>query len=292
VIRDCATPVVLTNVTLWQSPLLVENSDVEAFNSILWMWTSPGDPISGDIGRFAASYCDINGGWPGTANIDADPLIASNRDARLRPDSPCVDMGSALAPELPGTDIDGQPRELPGRPGAPGRVDIGADEMRFEHAALFGSLGVPYYGLLPMLLVNGTDGGPGRVVDLPSGELRIEMREPVDGPTAPFVVYAWLGVPTIDTVREQPRGLGFTAFPTPLDGTAGARPVAIFNNLGYTDRLGEPTRPSEPAPSVLIDRKLYLPLGTTFTLQGFVSYEFSNADVPASVTNGVTVVIR
>jgi len=41
---------------------------------------------------FEVRYSDVEGGWPGTGNIDADPLFA-DAEFRLCPDSPCVDAG-------------------------------------------------------------------------------------------------------------------------------------------------------------------------------------------------------
>ncbi len=52
------------------------------------------------------SYCDIQGGWPGEGNIDADPLFTDiiNGDFHLLAGSPCIDAGDpgsefALEPE-------------------------------------------------------------------------------------------------------------------------------------------------------------------------------------------------
>lgn len=66
-----------------------------ALNNILWgnrttvsMWNS---------GTLAAAYCDLgNTNWPGTGNINADPLFldAAARDYRLSAGSPCIGTGS------------------------------------------------------------------------------------------------------------------------------------------------------------------------------------------------------
>jgi hypothetical protein len=66
-----------------------------AYNNILWdnritisLWNS---------GTLAAAYCDLgNTNWPGTGNIDANPLFRdpAARDYRLLPGSPCIGTGS------------------------------------------------------------------------------------------------------------------------------------------------------------------------------------------------------
>jgi parallel beta-helix repeat protein len=57
-------------------------------------------------------------------NIDNDPLLVNPEqgDYHLLADSPCIDKGTANAPELPATDFEGDPRIIGIAP------DIGADE--------------------------------------------------------------------------------------------------------------------------------------------------------------------
>ena len=56
------------------------------------------------------TYSDVQGGWTGTSNIDADPMFA-DADGRLSPDSPCIDAGNdAAVPSGVTTDLDGNPR--------------------------------------------------------------------------------------------------------------------------------------------------------------------------------------
>jgi len=75
-------------------------------NCILW-GDSP-DEISGG-GSFTAtvSYCDVQGGYPGVGNIDADPDFrdAAGGDFRLILGSPCIDQANTSA--APDHDIDG-----------------------------------------------------------------------------------------------------------------------------------------------------------------------------------------
>ena len=117
------------------SPVLV--------NSILWANSSP------DRAQISSSadvtYTDIQGGWPGTGNINSHPLCVrmpsagpdgvwgtqddDYGDLRLQASSPCVDAGdnSAVPSEIV-TDFDGNPRIWDGNGDGQSRVDMGAYE--------------------------------------------------------------------------------------------------------------------------------------------------------------------
>ena len=62
-------------------------------NCILW---NPGDEIYGYDSHPTVSYCCIQGGYSGTGNINADPLLvkSSRGDYYLQDDSPCIDAGT------------------------------------------------------------------------------------------------------------------------------------------------------------------------------------------------------
>jgi hypothetical protein len=108
-------------------------------NTIIWNNTAPiGHQIYGITSTLVA-YCDVEGGWPGSTNINADPLFVDplNDDYHLTYASPCIDTGSNSAPLLPDVDFDGDPRIFPGNEtglylvGSPPQeavVDMGADE--------------------------------------------------------------------------------------------------------------------------------------------------------------------
>jgi len=92
-------------------------------NTILWNNQAPnGAQISGN--NVVVTSCNVEGGWPGTGNIDADPLFvdAAGGDFHIPFTSPCKDGGDDLAPWLPATDPDGNARVF----GA--AADMGADE--------------------------------------------------------------------------------------------------------------------------------------------------------------------
>ncbi len=81
--------------------------------------------LPGYTGLFTmvATYSDIQGGWPGMGNIDADPLFAGAGDYHLQSGSPAVDV--VPAGMAPATDIEGTSRPYP----AGGLADIGAFEL-------------------------------------------------------------------------------------------------------------------------------------------------------------------
>ena len=107
-------------------------------NSILW-GNSPQQVFGpGDV---TVTYSDIQGGWPGIGNIDADPLFVqpAGDDLRLDFGSPCIDAGDNDAvPNGITTDLDGNPRfqddpdvKDTGN-GTPPIVDMGAYEGGHE----------------------------------------------------------------------------------------------------------------------------------------------------------------
>jgi predicted outer membrane repeat protein/parallel beta-helix repeat protein len=102
-------------------------------NSILWGDSPDEISCNSDI---SVTYSDIQDGYTGEGNINADPVFvdATNGDLHLLKDSPCIDAGNNLAPTLPATDIDGDDRKMDDPAvddtgnGTPPIVDMGADE--------------------------------------------------------------------------------------------------------------------------------------------------------------------
>ena len=91
---------------------------------------------------FVASYCNIQGGWPGDGNISLDPLFVDadgpdddpntweDNDYHLSASSPCIDAGDPdFVAADDETDIDGQYRIWDGNGDGIWRVDMGADEF-------------------------------------------------------------------------------------------------------------------------------------------------------------------
>jgi hypothetical protein len=75
-------------------------------------------------------YSDIEGGFYGAGNIDADPqfMAPDLYDYHLRLGSPCVDSG--FNDWAPNHDLDGDPRPLDGNGDGLATADMGADELR------------------------------------------------------------------------------------------------------------------------------------------------------------------
>lgn len=87
------------------------NSAPILINCIVW-GNQEGALIFGENSSPEVSYSDIQGGFEGKRNIDADPLFAdaSAGDYRLLPESPCIDTGTGE--DAPDVDINNSPRPM------------------------------------------------------------------------------------------------------------------------------------------------------------------------------------
>jgi hypothetical protein len=108
------------------------NSELRLSNCILW---DGGNEIyNRDDSTINVTYSDVQGGWPGEGNFEADPLFrdadgsdgitgTEDDNLRLSTGSPCIDAGDPNYIADPNeTDLDGNPRVINGR------VDMGAYE--------------------------------------------------------------------------------------------------------------------------------------------------------------------
>ena len=134
-------------------------------NCILWQNTQA------EIeGTSVATYCDVQDGYTGTGNINADPQFVRNPspgpdgtwgtadddygDLRLQPTSPCIDAGqNSAVPPGTTTDLAGNPRfvNAPGivdtGSGTPPIVDMGAYESPDPNLAVAGTNGPDDFSL-------------------------------------------------------------------------------------------------------------------------------------------------
>ena len=106
------------------------DSSPTVLNTILWN-DSP-DEIYLSSSSITITYSDIQGGWGGEGNIDADPLFVDpeNGDYHLQADSPCIDAGTPDG--APPDDLEGNPRDE-----AP---DMGAYEFQGGRGAVNGTV--------------------------------------------------------------------------------------------------------------------------------------------------------
>jgi len=145
-------------------------------------------------------------------------------------------------------------------------------------------------GVTDVLFVNDSSGGSDRTIGLLSHEpLSIFVAAPpsATGPT-PFALYAWAGLP--DGMSALPAGIGSSCMPMPPVGGS-PRLKVIWNNVGRFTRLGFPTRPSTPAPSLVYLDSDGPGRSATFFLQGLI-VDSASPSGRAAVTNGVTVIVR
>ncbi len=102
-------------------------------NTILWGHTEAFASAYPVTQTMEADYSDIqltSGTWPGTGNINQNPLFVGGDDYRLQETSPAVDAADTTA--APVTDLDGAPRPVP----AGGDADMGCYEWRLSELEL------------------------------------------------------------------------------------------------------------------------------------------------------------
>jgi predicted outer membrane repeat protein len=113
--------------------IYMNSTTVTVVNSILWA-DSP-EEISCDACTQDFSYCDIQGGWAGTAILNASPVFtdAAAGDFHLQSGSPCIDAGdgdSAPLVDFQGLSRADDPLTTDTGTGTPTYTDLGAYEYQ------------------------------------------------------------------------------------------------------------------------------------------------------------------
>lgn len=152
---------------------------------------------------------------------------------------------------------------------------------------------------IDVLFVNGSAGDLSRRVVAEEGDMILgALIDPPGGGNGRFFVHANAG--SIDVTTPLPFDIGNLCFPVLT--SQGAKPLAVWNNLGRRGDLGisqyfgSPIDDPEPAPTVFLLQPdgdpVHLPVGTEITLQGAIVDPSSNASKPLRTTNAVTLEIQ
>lgn len=125
-----------------------------------------------NLGSFSVSYSDIQGGYTGTGNSNADPLfVSAPDDLRLKPGSPAIGAGTSSG--APSTDQDGKTRSNPPTLGAYEAAEAVHSHLLWNHTTGMASvwsvnadgsytyhLYGPYPGWTASSLAEGPNGQP------------------------------------------------------------------------------------------------------------------------------------
>jgi len=255
-------------------------------NCIFWGNSGAGPLVVNGMNDNSVTFthCDLQGGWtgPGNGNISVDPLYEDPGagDYHIRPDSPCVNAGTASQPFF-GSDSDGDARPLYGG------VDMGYDEcadFSLDPAAA-GTAGLALTGsATDVLAVNGTAGGALRRVDLGLGQsFTVTLTPPPGNLSSDFVLYGILGTAKAATVTALPFGLPDMVF-SPCDLAPSLQPILFTLAASVSGLSCAPIASTSPAP--WSSPAWSLPFPVTFTLQGLI------VDTPLGTSLASTNAIR
>ncbi len=141
---DNHCPVVNCTIVQNSSPaiLSIEGTTSEFVNCIFW---------ENDIGFvYQVTYSDIQGGYPGTGNINADPMFVNSAggDFHLLPGSPCIDAGDPNSPLDPDST----------------RADMGA--YYFNQSGVQGNLSLDLEPVNPPIVIPASGGSFDFTVDI------------------------------------------------------------------------------------------------------------------------------
>jgi predicted outer membrane repeat protein len=142
-ITNCTIAMNVASSTGGGIRLGINGGSAQVRNSVLWSNLPEQITVAGSAGPLTVTYSNVQGGFAGMGNINADPLFVdpANGDFRLGAGSPSIDAGDNFAvPDGIKTDLDGNPRFVddPDTPdtgnGDPPIVDMGAYEFQLACA--------------------------------------------------------------------------------------------------------------------------------------------------------------
>lgn len=243
------SPIVVTNCTLsGNSAPSGGAGGIYCYSDVYSTSSNTGNSLTNDIlygdteGELGgsgntATYCDIQGGYVGTGNIDADPLFVSATDLHLRPGSPC--FGAGTADGAPATDADGRTRANPpsigayeGVPAATqvmvGNVSGAAGAGVTLSATLGVTGGAALSGRTVAFRVDGA--AVGTAVTGGTGVASLSYAIPAGAMAGSHVITVSFGGDAADAPASGTGTLTVTA-PTP------AGQVRFFPRLGYSNRM-------------------------------------------------------
>jgi len=118
------------------------------------IWANAQQQIYDPDNNVEVAYSDIQGSFPGTGNIDSNPLFIVARDNyRLQIGSPCIDAGDPdYIPEANETDLDTNPRI------GNGRIDIGAYEYQNQRTIYVDVSGTSDFATIQSAIDDANDG--------------------------------------------------------------------------------------------------------------------------------------
>ncbi len=154
----------------------------------------------------------------------------------------------------------------------------------------FGNTNIAAGTLEDVITINGSAGvGDQRIVCIPvATPFTLDVAAPSSRTTAGFVLYAFLGQPTVSTATPLGQDLGRFSFPPVF---AGGSPIAIWNNLGHFPLLGDPDFASSPAPTQLLSiGGLNHP--RTVTFQAIIQDDNARIAENASISNAVVLKVE
>ncbi len=254
---------------------------IDVFNSIAYFNFGPAFEASSGFTQnqtFNVLNSDVEGGFPGAGNIDADPLWASpfSLNFHLLPNSPCIDQGdSTLTTSV--QDFELEPRVVGSA------IDMGADEFYGLSANADGTVFDGNGMLEDTVTINGGTGTPGRIFHTsPTQGFFLNILNPsLNASPAQFIIYGTLGIPSPADGFPLLFAGGSMAF-TPFD--ADPTNPSLFILADNIAQNPVAIVPATLAPWSLVVPPLGMPV--TFTLQGAIQ----GSQGTFRITNAIVVI--